>query len=138
MPVSMLSLSDTPTMSPLPCPVARDDAAMRYWVEPRPVTSQTIMDKCGTLSIAVYTNVTWHYQSTAPLVFQEEIQPLISLSRTLCEDFSDQVSDVESCNETDSEAECSEKKNDNDFFTHMSPKMTRSGRRVKAVSKLDL
>ena len=54
-------------------------------------------------------------------------------------DFSDQVSDAESSYETDSEAECTEQEHANEiFFTHISLNMTRSGRRVKAVSRLDL
>ena len=104
------------------------------------------MDKCGTLPIAVYSNEARQDQSTAPLVFEEESQPLSLTStseahseRTSNVDFSDQVSDAESSYETDSEAECTANEHANEiFFTHISLNMTRSGRRVKAVSRLDL
>ena len=95
------------------------------------------MDKCGTLPIAVYTNEARQDQSTAPLVFEEESQPYSERSSNV--DFSDQVSDAESSYETDSEAECTEQEHANEiFFTHISLNMTRSGRRVKAVSRLNL
>ena len=86
------------------------------------------MDKCGALPIAVYTNEARQDQSTVPLVFEEESQPLslTSTSEAYSErssnvDFSDQVSDAESSYETDSEAECTEQEHANEiFFTHIS------------------
>lgn len=102
--------------------------------------AQTTIDKCGTLPIAVYTNEARQDQSTVPLIFQEGRQSLASAIEVANspEQISESLSD-ETSYETDSEDECSEKENDHEIvFTHMPSHVTRSGRCVKAVSRLDL
>ena len=97
------------------------------------------MDKCSTLPIAVYTNETRQDQSTDVLIFQEESQALVSVTKPSSEHLSEQFSDYASSYETDSEDKYSETENDYEIvFTHMPLHTTRSGRHVKAVSRLDL